>query len=70
MQSRPVTTRSDSPCPKREALQLQHSWFDEEYEADCTDQHAEDVGGVVPVVNDVAGATAVDTTVFLGLEGT
>ena len=70
MQSWPITTRSDSPRPKRETLQLQHSRLDEEYEADCTNQHTENVGGVVPVVNDVAGATAVDTTVFLGLEGT
>lgn len=60
--------RRNPPSPKRQALQLDHSWLNKQHKRNHANQHTEDVSRVVSVVDDVAGATAVDAAILLWFE--
>lgn len=60
---------SNPPSPKRQSLQFQHGRSDEKHKSDSSNHHAQDIRRVVAVVQDGAGASAVDAAVLLRLEG-
>lgn len=61
---RPIPRRN-SPSPKWQRLQLDNSRLNKQHERNHANQNTQNIGRVVSVVDDVAGAAAINTAVLL-----
>lgn len=57
------------PRSQRQALQLPRGRLNESPKGHGTDNHAQDIGDIVTVSDDVAGAAAIDAAVLVRFQG-
>ena len=68
VESLSLSARQQPPRSQRKALELGGGRFDEHEKGDGANEDAEDVGNVVAVALNHAGAAAIDAAILLGLE--